>query len=549
MSEVGLRILEMLLRVACISGAGLLVFLAARGAAPALRRLILLSTLCAAMTVPAYTFFLMGTFWALGPSPASHPDEEVGSSSFLPDWLLSPVRQEASSPAMAHEASSTKPSLELGVLALPDWFATSFFFLWLGGTLLGGGYLLGKYRELRRINRSLREVFHPGWQRLAARLARTMGIRERVRLRLGEEAASPMIHGTFSPRLTLPGYMKDWPEEKLRLVFLHELAHWKNRDNFVGPVALWMRAFLWCEPLYRKVMDLLRSESEKSCDDLVLRAGVSPVEYATSLFEVLSWSRRKEAPPLGAACLTGGQAKERMTRILNAQAKRWVPGSNLRDSFVLLGVLSAVFLVHVALPLKLEARALGPSQPLLQPPSLACLGLPQASTQNDPGVFTVTLHDRQAEGPSLAAHPVSPGLLLGRSPAPVAHEYPPIIVEKSSALPAAPEASRHAQAVERLELEWRGVLSRLGLEPLPLPPAVPGTEWSAYSAAAREALALALSHERAERPAAALQAYLRAAQFQLQALRPGLPEEMIPRPSAEQLDFTRFRLERLLERM
>src|SRR5207245_7309318 len=117
-----------------------------------------------------------------------------------------------------------------------------------------------------------------------------------------------------------------WPEERLRVVLLHELIHvqrWDCATQFLASVA---RACFWFHPLVWWAVHRLKAEQERACDDAVLNAGAAGVEYAEHLLCVLArvpagWFVAPVALAMGRArCL-----ERRLVAILDAGRDRRPP--------------------------------------------------------------------------------------------------------------------------------------------------------------------------------------------------------------------------------
>ena len=64
----------------------------------------------------------------------------------------------------------------------------------------------------------------PIWKMLED-LRKQLGITRRISLLLGHSGAMPMAWGIWRPKILLPGDATTWPQDRMRSVLLHELAH------------------------------------------------------------------------------------------------------------------------------------------------------------------------------------------------------------------------------------------------------------------------------------------------------------------------------------
>jgi len=133
----------------------------------------------------------------------------------------------------------------------------------------------------------------------------------------------PMTWGSARPVVLLPLGAEKWPEDRLRAVLLHELAHIKRRDWLGHRFADIVCALYWFHPLVWLTARRLRTESEAACDDLVLASGMAAPEYARHLLEIA-----RALPPVSVmpqaviAMAQTSQVESRLKMILNTTQSR-----------------------------------------------------------------------------------------------------------------------------------------------------------------------------------------------------------------------------------
>ncbi len=93
----------------------------------------------------------------------------------------------------------------------------------------------------------------------------------------------PMTFGLFRPSIYLPKDANSWPSERLRLVFLHELAHIKRKDNVARFIATIACALHWFNPLAWFALRNMLREQEFACDGYAVRKGIKPSQFASGL--------------------------------------------------------------------------------------------------------------------------------------------------------------------------------------------------------------------------------------------------------------------------
>jgi beta-lactamase regulating signal transducer with metallopeptidase domain/Leucine-rich repeat (LRR) protein len=117
-------------------------------------------------------------------------------------------------------------------------------------------------------------------------LQELLGIRGPVRILVTNRWAMPMTWGVLRPCLLLPAEACDWTASRLRSVLVHELGHIKRRDSLIQVIVEAARALRWFNPLVWMAAFRLSIERETACDDLVLRCGIRPSDYATDILDI-----------------------------------------------------------------------------------------------------------------------------------------------------------------------------------------------------------------------------------------------------------------------
>lgn len=156
----------------------------------------------------------------------------------------------------------------------------------------------------------------------------------------------PLTWGLFRPCVLFPANVSEWPEERVRQVLAHELAHIERRDWIVHIAAEIMRAVYWFHPLAWLAASQLRQESERACDDAVLSQGADACGYAEHLVHLA----RALKSPVGVVSSTLAAAYEskfekRLAALLHGSLDRR-PLS--RKFFALNALIAAALLIPLA---------------------------------------------------------------------------------------------------------------------------------------------------------------------------------------------------------
>ena len=83
------------------------------------------------------------------------------------------------------------------------------------------------------------------WQRTADEIQAKLGIARYVRVLQTRHPALLVTWGTLSPVILLPEGAAGWPEDRVRLVLAHELAHLARRDWLIQLAAEIVCAINW----------------------------------------------------------------------------------------------------------------------------------------------------------------------------------------------------------------------------------------------------------------------------------------------------------------
>lgn len=156
----------------------------------------------------------------------------------------------------------------------------------------------------------------------ARRLAEEAGLARGVRLRVSAAGSVPVTWGTWRPTVLLPADAAMWPEERLRAVLLHELAHARRGDCAAQWAAAAVCALHWFNPLAWHAAARMRLEAEHAADDAAL-ARTPAADYARHLLHVAS-SLHRDGTRAAAAMARPTQLRRRIEAVLDPHRPRGV---------------------------------------------------------------------------------------------------------------------------------------------------------------------------------------------------------------------------------
>jgi HEAT repeat protein/beta-lactamase regulating signal transducer with metallopeptidase domain len=325
-------------------------------------------------------------------SPATREDSALGDA--VPS--LSP--QNAEIGTMAGPTSSRVPDVDAPAVATLVPLAFAF---WALGAALVIGYAIVGAVATWWIRRSAAPI-RVRWVEEAAVLAEAFEISRPIAFVESARATTPMVCGLWRPLIVMPRNAADWPEERLRLVVLHELAHIKRRDCVTQAMAQVVCALYWFNPLAWFAARRLRAERERACDDFVLAAGAKGSDYARHLLEIARAMRSGQLSPLAGAGLAmahRSQLEGRLMAILD-------PGVP-RSSALVTRLAAAALILVIAAPV--TAIRLHTGRSLASP-------IDSRVTSSDAQVAPAPATDASALAVVPSASLASPSPLPSRSP-------------------------------------------------------------------------------------------------------------------------------------
>jgi len=238
-----------------------------------------------------------------GPIASAVPSETLGSPSV------------GSEPGLIPYSEYAKTSNAFADISL----VAAFGGLWLLGVLMVAGIAIGQGARPYLLIGRQRFCTDQKTLELLEACKGEMGIHPWLAVVETPLVGSPALFGFVRPRLLLPpGAIEALGPERLRHVFLHELAHLRRRDiawNWLATAAL---AIHWFNPLAWIAVGRLRAEREMACDELVLSCAheADPADYGRTLIALTeSFSRARRMPGLAGIFENHPQIRRRIAMI------------------------------------------------------------------------------------------------------------------------------------------------------------------------------------------------------------------------------------------
>jgi beta-lactamase regulating signal transducer with metallopeptidase domain/HEAT repeat protein len=254
--------------------------------------------------------------------------------------------------------NSVPRTIPLGTLLLAVWGVVAVALL---------GRLLVGVLSVRRIVRRATPLSAPEWQELLYEIADRLGIAEAPALLKSHDISMPFAAGVRKATIVLPAECVDWSAAQRDAVLIHELGHVRRHDmigHTLGRVAC---AVYWFHPLVWTASRRLRDASERACDDLAIRLGARPSEYAQHLLDIVTSVRQTNTPTAAIAMARRKEFEGRMLAILDPALRR--DSASRWRTAMLSGALAVfVFAVSAAAPAQRQATPVTPTDVAQNPP-------------------------------------------------------------------------------------------------------------------------------------------------------------------------------------
>jgi beta-lactamase regulating signal transducer with metallopeptidase domain len=235
-----------------------------------------------------------------------------------PTAIVAPTSAAAPGTAASSSLPATSETISPPLSPI-SWLAIA----WTASGLLSLAPLSVGLWQLAALHRRSRVIGDRRWLALLNKLRRQLGVCRSVQLRQSAASLPPLTWGVLKPVLLLPAESSEWPEDRRRLVLLHELAHVRRWDWLTQLAAHFACALYWFNPLVWLAARQMRIERERACDDLVLASGAKASDYAQELVALAASLSRARVSTLVAVPMTRrGGLEDRLRGIFDRGRSR-----------------------------------------------------------------------------------------------------------------------------------------------------------------------------------------------------------------------------------
>jgi beta-lactamase regulating signal transducer with metallopeptidase domain/Mg-chelatase subunit ChlD len=196
--------------------------------------------------------------------------------------------------------------------------------------------------------------------RAAVRAALPLPLSVPIPVMATSASLEPGVFGLFRPFLVLPvGITECLTPAQFDAVIAHEMCHVRRRDNVTAAIHMVVEALFWFHPLVWWIGARLVAERESACDEMVLRRGSEPQEYAEGILKICELYL--ESPLQCVAGVTGANLKKRIEAIMS---NRIVLRLNFAKKLALAIAGTATLAVPIAMGVMNAPSIQAQSQPL-----------------------------------------------------------------------------------------------------------------------------------------------------------------------------------------
>ena len=151
-----------------------------------------------------------------------------------------------------------------------DKFSKILFFVWLFGFVFSAVTYMIIYICFIKDLKKCSKLKYQRMEKILKNCKSQLNINKNIQIIVYDKISSPSIVGMFKVKIILPRNLINLSEEELRHIFLHELCHYKNKDNYMDNLLGLLQCIHWFNPLIYYYFKKMRNDMEICCDESVL---------------------------------------------------------------------------------------------------------------------------------------------------------------------------------------------------------------------------------------------------------------------------------------
>lgn len=165
-------------------------------------------------------------------------------------------------------------------------------YVWVGGACLFLVFAFGSYFifliRKKRNSMDLKE------NKAFEEVKQSLHIKRKIRIRISNDTVSPMLVGICFPVIYIPSSPLD--ETAQRMIYRHELTHYKRKDLLYKWFSLLVNALHWFNPFAYLLSANISEACEVACDMSVIK-GLTESEqkvYMSTILDLMQTRKRRE---------------------------------------------------------------------------------------------------------------------------------------------------------------------------------------------------------------------------------------------------------------
>ena len=199
----------------------------------------------------------------------------------------------------------------------PDQIGKVLFCLWILGIAAVLFGMIWSWLRFRRIQRSALPLQNQEIQKLYQSCLKEMRISRDIPVYSTAFLESPVITGLFHPCIYLPIHLiSDHDHAEIRYILLHELQHYRHKDNISNYMMIAVRLLYWFNPLVHLALKALRADREIACDTSVLEM-LDQSSYRDYGYTLINFAEKISLSSFPFSTGLGGNTTQIRRRILN----------------------------------------------------------------------------------------------------------------------------------------------------------------------------------------------------------------------------------------
>jgi len=197
-------------------------------------------------------------------------------------------------------------------------------YIWIAGAMLFFIREIYVYKSFyKKLKRMSDEIQNDSYEHGVLEVCKkSLKINKRIIIKECSRIKSPMITGIFKPVITIP--KMEYNENKLEMIFMHELIHYKRKDLVVKIIALIVNVINWFNPIAYIIRNSINVTCELSLDEqLVKNLDKSKRKYyGETILELIEYSQNRSLVIGTSVCKSRKELETRLKKIVYFKKSR-----------------------------------------------------------------------------------------------------------------------------------------------------------------------------------------------------------------------------------